>query len=228
MSMVRQIPLPLPHDAAMGADDFLVTDSNRDAAAWVSRWPDWPAHGLILTGPSGSGKTHLLHLWLAHSGGQMVRKADLLARDPVTIALKNPAIALDDVDAYAGDAAAEEALFHLYNYQKATKGSLLLALRHGAGQSGFGLPDLRSRLLTLPAAALADPDDELLSALYVKQFRDRQITLDAATASYLATHGARDAAGIRDLIERLDRAALAGNRKITIALARMVMENRDE
>jgi chromosomal replication initiation ATPase DnaA len=105
---------------------------------------------------------------------------------------------------------------------------LLLALQHGAGQSCFGLPDLRSRLLTLPVAVLSDPDDELLSALYVKQFRDRQITLDAATASYLATHGARDAAGIRALIERLDRAALAGNRKITVALARMVMENRDE
>lgn len=226
--MIRQIPLPLPHDSAMGADDFMITASNRDAAAWVTRWPDWPAHGLIVTGPSGSGKTHLLHLWLAQSGGQMVTKSDLLSRDPVTIALKNPRIALDDCDGYAGDAAAEEALFHLYNYQKATKGSLLIALTRGAGQSNFALPDLRSRLLTLPAAALTDPDDELLSALYVKQFRDRQITLDAATASYLATHGARDAAGIRDLIDRIDRAALAGNRKITVSLAKLVLEERDE
>ena len=58
----------------------------------------------------------------------------------------------------------------------------------------------------------------------VKQFRDRQIALDVGVVTYLAPRIARDAAGIRDLVERLDHAGLAEGRKITVALARRVLE----
>ncbi|MDR3424619.1 MAG: DnaA/Hda family protein [Alphaproteobacteria bacterium] len=224
---MQQIPLPLPHDAAMGADDFLVTSCNREAAAWVGKWPDWPAHGLILTGPAGCGKTHLLHLWLAKSGGALVTLDELIAQDCVSLTAKTQAIALDDADAVAGHDKAEESLFHLYNHLQSIHGWLLLTMTRGAGLAPIVLPDLRSRLLTLPAAALHDPDDALLEALIVKQFRDRQVALDAEVVAYLAPRMPRDAAGIRDLVERLDRAALAAGRKISIALARNVLEGHD-
>ena len=45
--------------------------------------------------------------------------------------------------------------------------------------------------------------------------------------TYLASRAARDAASIRDLVERLDHAALAEGRKITIALARKILEGGD-
>lgn len=223
--MMKQIPLPLPHDAAMGADDFLVTSSNREAVAWIEKWPNWPAHGLVVVGLSGSGKSHLLHLWLAKSGGRPVSAAELEAQDSAMLTAKTNCIALDDADALAGNAVSEERLFHLYNHVKTVKGSLLLTMARGAGQAGFVLPDLRSRLLALPSTMLGAPDDMLLEALIVKQFRDRQIALDAGVVNYLAPRMARDAASIRDLVERLDHAALAEGRKITVALARRVLEN---
>ena len=225
--MMYQIPLPLPHDAAMGVDDFLVTESNREAVAWIHKWPEWPAHGLVLTGLSGSGKTHLLSLWLERSGGNLVTVPELLALNAVAMTARTKALAIDNADALAGNAAAEESLFHLYNHLKTEHGSLLLTMSCGVGQVGFALPDLRSRLLTLPATGLGAPDDALLEALIVKQFRDRQITLDVGVVSYVAARAARDAAGIRDLVERLDLAALAGGRKITIALARSILEGKD-
>jgi len=226
--MMRQIPLPLPHDAAMGADDFLVTPSNREAAAWVEKWPDWPAHGLILTGLSGSGKTHLLTLWLAKSSGRFLTLPELVREDATTLTGVTKYIAIDDADTLAGNAAAEESLFHLYNHVKAARGSLVLTMKNGVGQVGFVLPDLRSRLLTLPAADLGAPDDMLLAALIVKQFRDRQVALDAGVVTYIASRTARDAASIRDLVAKLDHAALAEGRKITIALARKVLEGKDD
>ncbi len=223
-----QLPLPLPHDAAMGADDFLITPCNREATSWIEKWPDWPAHGLILTGLSGSGKTHLLNLWLTKSGGRLVTSAELIAQDSAALTAATTAIALDDADTLAGKAVAEEKLFHLFNHLKTIQGSLVLTMKCGAGQARFVLPDLRSRLLTLPAAMLGAPDDALLEALIIKQFRDRQISLDAGVVAYLAPRIPRDAAGIRDLVERLDRAALAEGRKITIVLARKVLEERDD
>jgi len=222
--MIRQIPLPLPHDAAMGADDFLVTPSNREASSWIEKWPDWPAHGLILTGSSGNGKTHLLTLWLAKSGGILLSLDKLINQDPMDLAATGKVIALDDADKLAGNHVAEENLFHLYNNLKSSKGSLLLTMTHSAGQAGFLLPDLRSRLLTLPAAMLGAPDDDLLAALIVKQFRDRQVALDAGVLAYLVPRAQRDAAGVRHLVERLDQASLAQGRKITITLARQILE----
>jgi chromosomal replication initiation ATPase DnaA len=226
--MMQQIPLPLPHQQAMGADDFLVTPSNRDAVAWIGKWPHWPAHGLVLSGLSGSGKTHLLNLWLGKSGGRFVTVPELIGQDAAGLIASTNCIAIDDADALAGNEAAEEKLFHLYNHLSTAKGSLLLTMARGAGQSGFVLPDLRSRLMALPAVGLGAPDDMLLSALIVKQFRDRQVALDAGVVAYLTSHGARDAASIRDLVERLDREALAEGRKISIALARRVLEGIDE
>lgn len=225
---MKQIPLPLPHQQAMGADDFLVTPANRDAAAWIGKWPDWPAHGLVITGSSGSGKTHLVNLWLAKNGGRFVAFPELAGQDAASLTASTKYIAIDNADAVAGHAVAEEKLFHLYNHLNAVKGSLLLTLAQGAGQAGFVLPDLRSRLLALPAVTLGAPDDALLSALIVKQFRDRQIAIEAGVVDYLTTRGARDAAGIRSLVERLDRAALAEGRKITVALARKVLEGTDD
>jgi len=227
---MKQIPLPLPHQEAMSADDFLVTSSNREAAVWISKWPAWPAHGFILTGPAGSGKTHLMKLWLSLSGGRQLSHADLRENDIGALLAQNAALAIDDADALAGDAAAEEKLFHLFNRLKeehtATgRGALVLTLSCGAGLAGFQLPDLRSRLLTLPAAALSDPDDQLLEALLIKQFRDRQVTLDAEVVQFLIPRMPRDAASLRALVEKLDRQALAEGRKITIALAKSVLEN---
>jgi chromosomal replication initiation ATPase DnaA len=225
--MVAQIPLPLPHDQAMGADDFLVTPSNREAVAWIEKFPHWPSHGLVLTGLSGSGKTHLANLWLERSGGKLVTIDELVAQNSVTLTGTTKAIAIDDADMVAGNATAEEKLFHLYNHLKEIQGSLLLTLTRGVGQAGFVLPDLRSRLLTLPATALGAPDDMLLQALIVKQFRDRQVALDAGVVAYLTPRMARDAASIRTLVDRLDHASLSEGRKITTALARRVLEGEN-
>ena len=73
-AMTRQLPLSLPHDEAMDAADFFVTASNREAMAWIDKWPDWPAHCIVIHGPSGSGKTHLARLWQQRSGARLLQR----------------------------------------------------------------------------------------------------------------------------------------------------------
>ena len=207
---------------ALGADDGQV---HRETAAWIEQWPTWAAHGLIVTGSAGSGKTHAMKVWLAKSGGKLISSPELLS---TPIADWKGSVAIDDADALAGDARAEEQLFHLHNQVQATHGFFLLTMTRGAGLAGFVLPDLRSRLLALPSTLLNPPDDALLEALIVKQFRDRQIDLDFDVVSYLAARVTRDAASIRATVENLDHASLAQGRKITIALARAVLEAEHE
>ena|ERR1700722_10743701 len=215
----RQYPLPLPHNEAMEAHDFMATSSNSEAIAWIERWPDWPAHCLVIYGPSGSGKTHLMNVWLSRSGGA-TKTNDTIAASGAS----GGAFAIDDADQAAGNAAREEALFHFFNRLRDTKGSLLLTARNAPAQWNIQLPDLRSRLASIPAVAIKGPDDELISALLIKQFRDRQIDLGADVLDYLLSRIERSPAAIRKLVTDLDRASLAEGRKITVALARRLLE----
>ncbi|MDX2028684.1 MAG: DnaA/Hda family protein [Alphaproteobacteria bacterium] len=224
--MTRQQTLPLPHREALGADDFLVTASNREAAAWLDKWPDWPAHCFILYGPAGSGKTHLAQMWQARSQAQAMTVAELTSQDAGSLTGNNHPLLIDDASNIAGNPDAEEALFHLYNSLREKKNFLLLTSAQPPAQWNIQLADLRSRLLAAPCAAIAAPDDELVSAMLIKQFRDRQITLGMDVVDYLLPRIERTPAAIRDLVNALDKASLAEGRRITVALARRFLEDQ--
>jgi DnaA regulatory inactivator Hda len=223
--MSRQYPLPLPHREAMDADDFIVADSNREAVAWIDRWPGWNAPAMALHGPTGSGKTHLMQVWRTRSRARLVTPTDL-----GTLQFDRPGqsmtLAIDDADRIAGDARAEETLFHLYNRLGAAKGTLLLAATQPPAHWPIKLPDLRSRLASIPAVAIAPPDDALLAALLVKQFRDRQIEIGPELVDFLLPRIERSAGFIRAFATALDRASLAEGRGVTVALARKLLEEQ--
>ena len=63
-----QLTLDLPHRPALGAEDFLISGSNRAAADIVDRWPDWPHRSVVVVAPPGAGKTHLANVWRLKSG----------------------------------------------------------------------------------------------------------------------------------------------------------------
>ncbi|MGE3622476.1 MAG: DnaA/Hda family protein [Bdellovibrionales bacterium] len=223
--MTRQYPLPLPHREALAADDFFVTNSNREALGWIDKWPDWPAPCLTIYGPAGSGKTHLAHVWQERSRAKFVAPENI-SRDQVgTLVMTNNIIAIDNAGAVAGNPAREQGLFHLYNIVRETKGWLLLTARLAPAQWRIGLPDLRSRLLAAPAIALGAPDDELLSALMLKQFGDRQLAVGADVIDFLLPRLTRTPEAIRDIVSALDRASLAESRGITVSLARRILES---
>src|SRR3979490_1447033 len=112
--MVRQLTLdlalPLPTYARA---DFVPSEGNREALAWIDRWPDWPAPALALNGPPGSGKTHLGRIWAAHAGALMLDGTDLDGKNVADLAALSEANAALLID--RADRAPERALFHLYN-----------------------------------------------------------------------------------------------------------------
>ena len=74
---VEQLILDLPHRAAFGAEDFLVSDCNLGAVRLINSWPNWQDNVQLLIGPPASGKTHLVRVWQALSGAEHVHAGGL-------------------------------------------------------------------------------------------------------------------------------------------------------
>lgn len=225
---ISQIPLDLGHRAALGRADFLVAEENADAVSWVDAWPQWPAPAFILHGPAASGKTHLLHVWREVSGAQAVPAGALTVDGVPDLLAANRALAIDDADRIAGNRPAEEALFHLYNLMKSDGGTMMLCAQTPPNDWGFAVADLASRLRAAPAAGLRPPGDALLSAVLAKLFADRQISVTPGMIAYLLPRMERSFEGARSLVARLDEAALAQKRPVTIPLARAVLDGQGD
>ena len=214
--MTEQLRLSFEHTPASGAEDFMPGESNRDALAWLARWPEWPGPALVLHGPPGSGKSHLARIWAKRTGGRWLEHAALAAADPN----EHRTWVLDDAEPVAD----ENALLSLYNRLREGGGHLLLTARRPVGAWTLRLPDLASRLRAAPIVAIGPPDDALLGAVLLKLFADRQLVVSEALIEYLVRHMERSFAAAQAVVTELDSMSLRLRRPITIALARSLLD----
>lgn len=211
----RQLALALDHAERLTREDFLPGASNAAALALIDRWPDWPSRALALVGPEGSGKSHLASIWAEQSGARFLSARALeLADLPAQFA--TGALVLEDC---APQDLQERALFHLLNLVREEESWLLLTTRSAPTAWAVALPDLASRLRAMPTVSLSGPDDGLLRAVLVKQFADRQLSVDEALIAYLLPRIDRSFADARRVVETLDREALQRGRPVNRALA---------
>lgn len=220
--MIRQLAFDLPGTNSRSRADFLVAPSNALALQMLDRTADWPQGRLVLVGPEGAGKTHLAHIWAAATGAMSVAPAALA--DSGIDRLAVGAVVVDDAHLVAGDATLEAALFHLLNFLGPDR-PLLLTAATPPRDWGIHLPDLLSRLQAAPVVHLEAPDDALLSAVLVKLFADRQVTVAANLIPYLVSRMPRQISAARHLVAALDARALAEKRPITRLVAGEVLDS---
>lgn len=224
----EQLPLDLGHRPAHGRTDFLVTPSNEKAVAWIDRWPDWPAPCLIIHGPAACGKTHLSAVWKDQINAVAVDMAEFSSHSADTLADLSEHLVLDHIDPWLGDREAETILFHLYNLMKEKGGTALLTMRTPPSRIEFAIPDLASRLRAAPAVAIEAPDDTLLSAILVKLFTDRQISIGHDVLSYILPRMERSFSAAHDLVAAADQLALAEKRSVSVPLIRRILLQKEQ
>jgi chromosomal replication initiation ATPase DnaA len=208
------LALPAPTYAR---EDFVVAAGNREALAWIDRWPNWPGPALALSGPAGCGKTHLGRIWAGRAAAKVIEGVDLEGKEVpylTALAAASPAIVLEHAER-----APERALFHLYNLMRERGGHLLLIAERPPAHWAIDLPDLASRLRAAPTVSMAPPDDELLGSIILKQLADRQLHAGAGVVHYLVAHMERSADAARQVVAALDRRALTERREIDRRLA---------
>ncbi len=223
----QQLPLGI---AAKDSNSFanFFAGPNAEVVAHLTSAPDTSGSRVgYLWGPAGVGKTHLLHA-LCHTATQ---RGDAAAYLPLSGYQEwNPdivegmehcrVICLDDVTAVAGNAAWEEALFHLFNRTAELGHAFFCAAREVPEQMAIQLADLRSRLksgLVLQLVALTEAET-VLALQQRAQGRGFELPDDVAT--YLLRRCPRDTTSLFQLLDRLDFASLAAQRRLTIPFVR--------
>ena len=232
MSGPRQIPMDLPLPASRSGADFLTSPCNRAAWDAVQAWGDWPDRRLVLTGPEGAGKTHLAQVWSGLALAGMVTAAEVTEARMAHL-VEGPAVLVEDVDRVAElpgpvQRQVETVLFHLYNLAAERGLALLFTGRAAPAHWRIETPDLASRVLAMAHVRIAEPDDALLSSVLRKLFADRQMAVGEDVIEYLLRRIERSFVAAEQIAERLDRAALAGQRRITRPLAADVLAEKDE
>lgn len=229
--MSGQLPLALRWPAHQRFDGFS-TGTNTAAVELlraIARGadPSWA----YLAGPHGSGRTHLLVAACAEAdaAGRSAQYLSLSAlRAQRAVAIRgvggSDLLAIDDLDAIAGERDAEHALFDLYNRCRAERAALLFAATVPAAQLGIGLPDLVSRLAMCTQVALKPLDESDRRVLLRARARQRGIELDDGVLDWLFTRNRRDLATLFDLLDRIDRASLAAQRRVTVPFLRTLLD----
>lgn len=231
---MNQLPLALRWPRHQRFEYFHAGANAAALAALEDAAQHTDAPWLFVSGASGSGKTHLLmascQAAAAHSRSVQYLPLRSL-RGPLADAIRGSAgcdlLALDDVQALAGDSDAELALFNAYNRAHDEGTAVLFAADVPPAQLQVQLPDLRSRLGACSVLALKPLSEAERRTVLREHAAARGIELDAAVLDWLFTRYARDLGALHDLLEQLDSASLAARRRITVPFLREYLRRRE-
>lgn len=226
MSPAPQLPLALryPPDqrldtfvgAPVGAVAQLRALAEREGAGWV-----------YLAGPVGVGKTHLALATcaVAEAAGRRAAFVPLKTaagrlRDALDAFDDHALVALDGLDAIAGTRDDEVALFDFHNRARQAGASVLYTASVAPDALALTLPDLRSRLSQCARVVLSPLDDAGRREVLRERAQRRGLALEDAAIDWLLRRRGRDLATLTGLLDILDRASLAAQRRITVPFLR--------
>ena len=251
--LMRQIPLDLGPSDVLGLDEFIQGRNAEALSwlrAWPEvEGPRSPAY---FWGGQGAGKTHLLRamieptlargwgvIWLNAHTCQMW---DAVTPATPTLALIDECEALDahhqhlafnlSIESASSQAAQaaraqvpqQTSLLPEAETEDAAAGPLYI-MAAGATPA-VDLPvrdDLRTRLGWGLTFALSPLDEDGLRAALQREARRRGMNLGDDLVSYLLTRYSRDLAFLMNLLDRLDRYALAEHRVLTVPLLKQML-----
>lgn len=206
---MSQLIFSLPYPCDFKKENFLRSLCNAEAFAWCEQPDKWPTAVSCLYGPAGCGKTFLAHLFSSD-----IWTADNLPEKGI---LPKKCV-IEDIDKNAD----EVGLFHFFNNAVEQGCHLLLTAQT---VPHFQLPDLASRINSIPKIAISPPDDDLLFGVLYKAFCDKQIQVDPKVLTYAITHMPRTFEALHLLIAKADNLSLSAQRPVTIAIIKEALQS---
>ena len=217
-----QLSFNLKKEKIYEKDDFLVSNSNKEAYRLINSWPEWRSRKIIIFGDSGTGKTHLSKIWENKTSAIILNLNKLKKIKFESFFQKKNIFIIENISSFFDKINKKEKnnlekkLLHFYNLIEEKKGYLLLTSLIAPKLWKISLPDLKSRILSSIAVKIKKPNDELLSSVLVKLFVDKQILIDKKIIKFIVYRSERSFANLENIVNKIDKQSLITKKKINI------------
>ena len=152
-------------------EDFYVNKSNFFAYNLIDKWPRWEKNILNIYGEKHCGKTHLSNIFKKKYKAFKIQANEFTNQNLKEFKIFESLI-LDDFD----EKIDEKLMYTLFNIASQDNKYILINSLLPINQLKFKLDDFISRTKNCLFAKIDKPDDELMFAILLKNFSDRQIT----------------------------------------------------
>ena len=209
MSELNQLLLDFDYKTNFNKHDFYLSKSNSNAFNLINRWPDWDKKILNISGEKFSGKSHLANIFKLKSKAFLIKGNEIDNSIFKSIKL-HESIIIDDFE----ECNEEEILYSIFNLIDQDSKYLLINSLKPINEIKYRLPDLTSRSKNCLYAVIENPDDELLFAIILKNFSDRQIKIEKKIINFIISRIDRSYTKIDEFIYKIDELSLKKKKPI--------------
>ena len=218
MSELNQLLLELDYKTNFNEHDFYLSKSNSNAFNLINRWPDWEKKILNISGEKFSGKSHLANIFKLKSKAFLVKGNKIDNSIFKSLKLYESMI-IDDFE----ECNEEEILYSIFNLIDQDSKYLLINSLKPINKIKYKLPDLASRSKNCLYAEIENPDDELLFAIILKNFSDRQIKIEKKIINFIISRVDRSYRKIDEFIYKVDELSLKKKKPINLKTIKEIL-----
>ena len=220
MSKLNQKLLNLELEQNFAYDDFFVSKCNYFAFSLMESWPNWEKNIINIYGEKFSGKSHLSEIFKKKNKAVIIKTEDI-NNDFFNKIRFHENIILDNIE-YVAD---EKILYSIFNFAEQYNKYLIINSVNPINSVDFSLLDLKSRIKNCIFAKIDKPDDDMIFALVLKHFSDRQIKIEKKIIEYITKRIERSYGKILDFIYKVDQFSLINKRSIDYKVIKKILED---
>ncbi len=218
MSELNQLLLELDYKTNFNEHDFYLSKSNENAFNLVNSWPDWNKKILNISGEKFSGKSHLANIFKLKSKAFLVKGDEI--NNSIFKRLKlYESVIIDDFE----NCKEEEILYSIFNLIDQDSKYMLINSLKPINEIKFNLSDLTSRSKNCIYVEIENPDDELLFAIILKNFSDRQIKIEKKIINFIISRIDRSYRKIDEFIYKIDELSLKKKKPINLKTIKEIL-----
>ena len=218
MKNLNQLLLNFKYKQNFNYNDFYVSKSNYYAFKLVEKWPMWEKNILNISGEKFCGKTHLANIFINKNKGIKVKDEEV--DDDVFKKFKlYENIIIDDYN----NRCDEKLMYSIFNLVDQDNKYLIINSQIPINEINYGLNDLKSRSKNCLFAKIDNPDDELMFAIILKSFSDRQIQIDKKLIDYIIKRIDRSYGKIEEFIYKVDELSLKKKKAIDFKIIKEIL-----
>jgi len=200
-------------------EDYYVNKSNFFAFSLIEKWPRWEKNILNIYGEKHCGKTHLSNIFKKRN-----KAFKMQANEFNNESLKEfkifESLILDDFD----ESIDEKLMYTLFNIADQDNKFILINSLVPISELNFKLEDFVSRTKNCIFAKIENPNDELMFAILLKNFSDRQISIEKKLIDFIIKHIDRSYGKIYEFIYKIDEISLKKKKSIDFKIIKEALK----